>query len=417
MITKLNTVKVTIINTHDILGGAERNSFDLFQLLSSKHFVRLIVGAKLSKQDRVIPVRYFPFENFLFRYFRKKLGLTEIFYLTPFRKKILKYIINSDIIHIHNIHGRYWSLISIPIYSYFKKIIITLHDEFLLTGDCAYSKSCNKWIYSCGKCPQINHAEIDRYPATGRDNTRINLLIKKFLFFISRKSNIVITAPSEMLYKKAKISYLGNMRLFRFVYGVNTDQWFGSVALSVQKKYLNSISKYVIFIANNVSEQRKGFKNLLHNHSLFQENNLELLVVGRCDQLSINFDDFPCFHFLGSLSCKTEIRSLITSAQCTLIPSIADNFPFVGLESLACGVPILTTNDCGIKDVLISKAQGMAIPLYAFKNGGFINKLLQIIEELEQNPNIRIKNAELIKKNYSYGSMEEDFLRICNSFR
>ena len=103
MITKLNTVKVTIINTHDIVGGAERNSFDLFQLLSSKHFVRLIVGAKLSKQDRVIPVRYFPFENFLFRYFRKKLGLTEIFYLTPFRKKILKYIINSDIIHIHNI--------------------------------------------------------------------------------------------------------------------------------------------------------------------------------------------------------------------------------------------------------------------------------------------------------------------------
>lgn len=416
MTINLNTLKITIVNTHDIVGGAERNSFDLFKLLSKNHFVRLIVGAKLSNLDGIIPVKYFPFEDFFFRFFRKKLGLTEIFYLTPFRIKVLKNIIYSDIIHIHNIHGRYWSLISIPIYSYFKKIIITLHDEFLITGDCAYSKSCNKWIYSCGGCPQKNHSEIDRYPATGIDSTRINLLIKKFLFLISKKSNIVITVPSEILYKKAKISYLGYMRLSKFAYGVNTSEWLGSVVLSVHKKYLDTNSKYVIFIANNVNEQRKGFKNLLHNHSLFQNNNIKLLVVGRCDQLTINYDDFPCFHFLGPLICKAEIRSLISSAHCTLIPSIADNFPFVGLESLSCGVPILTTNDCGIKDMIVSKAQGMAVPLKVFNNGGFINNLLEIIQELDENPKNRIKNMILIKKNYSYETMEKDFLKICNSF-
>jgi glycosyltransferase involved in cell wall biosynthesis len=417
LIAKLIIMKITIVNTHDIVGGAERNSFDLFQLLSKKHFVRLIVGAKYSNQDGIIPVKYFPFENFIFRYFRKKLGITEIFYLTPFRKKILKYIFNSDIIHIHNIHGRYWSLISIPIYSYFKKIIITLHDEFLLTGDCAYSKSCNKWIHSCGKCPQINHPDIDRYPATGMDNTRVNLLIKKFLFFISKKSNIVITVPSLLLLNKAKLSYVRNMRLYRFPYGINTSYWLGLISLSAQKKYFNTPFKYVIFIANNVSEQRKGFQYLINNYSLFQQNNLKLIVVGRCEQLNINYQDFPFFHFLGTISCKTEIRSLISNAQCTLIPSVADNFPFVGLESLACGIPILTTNDCGLHDILASKSQGMAIPLSYFKNGDFMDILLQIINDLGKKPHIRFENAELIKKNYSYKSMEANFLKICNSFR
>ena len=37
-------MKFLIINTHDIIGGAERNSFDLFTILKSRFKTTLIVG-------------------------------------------------------------------------------------------------------------------------------------------------------------------------------------------------------------------------------------------------------------------------------------------------------------------------------------------------------------------------------------
>ena len=410
-------MKFLIINTHDIIGGAERNSFDLFSILSKKYKTFLVVGKKLSNLDNIISVKYFSFENIFFKIFRKKLGLTEIFYFTPFRVEILKYVFKSDFIHIHNIHGRYWSLFSVPIYSYFKKIIITLHDEFLISGDCAYTRNCNRWIHSCGKCPQLKFSEVDRYPATGIDNTRLNLLTKKLLFAITKKSNVIITAPSQLLLNKAKISHLRKFRIEKLNYGIDIDTWKIVVRISDKEKYFKNIKRYVTFIANNVSEERKGFKFLLNNYQVFHENNLHLLIVGRHDQLNLTSSDYPLFHFLGSISNKSSLVSVLSNSQCTLIPSIADNFPFVGLESLSCGTPILTSSECGLVDILNQKSFGSVVSISVFQSGSFISELMQIIAELENNPDNRIKNACFIQKNHSFRSMENKFLEICNTFR
>ena len=409
-------MRFSIINTHDLVGGAERNSFDLFTILKSRFKTTLIVGKKLSNDRNIEVVKFFFFENFLFKIFRRKLGLTEIFYFTPFRLKVLKHIFSSDIIHIHNIHGRYWSLLSVPIYSYFKKIIITLHDEFLISGDCAYTRSCNRWIYGCGNCPQLSFTEVDRYPATGIDSTRTNLLIKKLLFSISKKSNVIITAPSQLLFNKAKISHLRKFRIEKLNYGIDIDTWKNVVRISDKEKYFKNIRKYVTFIANNVSEERKGFKFLLNNYHVFQENNLHLLIVGRHDQLNLNFSDYPLFHFLGSISNKSSLVSVLSNSQCTLIPSIADNFPFVGLESLSCGTPILTSSECGLVDILNKKSFGTVVSISVFQSGSFISELIQIIANLEDNPDNRFKNACFIRKNHSFKSMEHKFLDICNYF-
>ncbi len=409
-------MKFLIINTHDIIGGAERNSFDLFSVLSKKYETFLVVGKKLSNINNIISVKYFYFENIFFKIFRKKLGFTEIFYFTPFRFKILKYVLKSDFVHIHNIHGRYWSLLSVPIYSYFKKIIITLHDEFLISGDCAYTRNCTRWLNSCGKCPQLWFSDVDRYPATGIDNTKINLLIKKFLFLITKKSNVIITAPSQLLLNKANVSHLSNFKLVKLNYGIDIDTWKIVVKISDKEKYFENVKSYVTFIANNVLEERKGFKFLLNNYHVFHENNLHLFVVGRYDQINLNFSDYPLIHFLGTISNKSSLVSILSNSQCTLIPSIADNFPFVGLESLSCGTPLLTTPECGLVDIMNQNSFGSVISISDFKSGRFISELLRIIDDLENNPDNRIMNSNFIRQKHSFRSMEKRFLDICNSF-
>ena len=52
-------MKFLIINTHDIIGGAERNSFDLFTILKSRFKTTLIVGKKLSNDGNIVVVKFF----------------------------------------------------------------------------------------------------------------------------------------------------------------------------------------------------------------------------------------------------------------------------------------------------------------------------------------------------------------------
>ncbi len=66
--------------------------------------------------------------------------------------------INSDIVHLHNIHGHDCDLTSL--FNYFKKnktrLIWTFHDCWAFTGYCPHftMARCDKWKTHCGDCPQ-----------------------------------------------------------------------------------------------------------------------------------------------------------------------------------------------------------------------------------------------------------------------
>ena len=48
-------------------------------------------------------------------------------------------------------------------------VALTLHDEWLLTGHCAYTLGCERWRIGCGRCP-----DLTIYPAIRRDSTAEN---------------------------------------------------------------------------------------------------------------------------------------------------------------------------------------------------------------------------------------------------
>lgn len=54
---------------------------------------------------------------------------------------------SSDVVHLHNLHGYYADVFRLLSFLKERKIttVITLHDEFLFTGRCAFSGNCEKW--------------------------------------------------------------------------------------------------------------------------------------------------------------------------------------------------------------------------------------------------------------------------------
>jgi glycosyltransferase involved in cell wall biosynthesis len=100
-------------------------------------------------------------------------------------------------------------------------------------------------------------------------------------------------------------------------------------------------------------DPRKGFdllkQALVHLRGEIQD--LQIVVFG---QLAPRY---PCdlgfqAHYTGHLYDDLSLRALYSAADLLVIPSRQDNLPNVGIEALACGLPIVAFDICGLPDLV-----------------------------------------------------------------
>ena len=81
-----------------------------------------------------------------------------------------------DLLHAHNLHGGYFDLRQLAEFSRQLPCVVTLRDEWLLTGHCAYTGSCQRWADGLRAVPRPQHlsrrSAATRPQRTGRSNPR-----------------------------------------------------------------------------------------------------------------------------------------------------------------------------------------------------------------------------------------------------
>ena len=62
-----------------------------------------------------------------------------------------------DVVHLHCINGFFVNIYRLL--NFLKKndipTVLTLHAEFMYTGNCGHAYECDKWKSGCGKCPSL----------------------------------------------------------------------------------------------------------------------------------------------------------------------------------------------------------------------------------------------------------------------
>jgi len=86
----------------------------------------------------------------------------------------------------------------------------------------------------------------------------------------------------------------------------------------------------------------------------------ETRIVGPFDPSAIARTEFAGLSYMGQVP-RSLVQDEFLSADLFVFPTLAEGFALVHLEALACGVPIITTPNCG--SVVRDGVEGFIVPI------------------------------------------------------
>ena len=123
---------------------------------------------------------------------------------------------------------------------------------------------------------------------------------------------------------------------------------------------LSAKDKVVLFGANKgPADPRKGWDLLVDAlRRLWEEGQrFHLVVFGNPDKSQESLVPFP-IKWLGNIGSDKDLADTYRLADLIAIPSRADNLPLTGLESQACGIPVVAFDTAGMPDVAVHRDTG-----------------------------------------------------------
>lgn len=259
--------------------------------------------------------------------------------------------LDADIAHLH------WISFFADYPSFFGSIpnsvpiVWTLHDMNAFTGGCHYTNGCTRFKFGCGTCPQVTNG-------CPTDVSRSTFKVKQAAL---RPKNIHVVTPSDWMRTQAMQSDIWPAQAsFRTIrYGLDLDVFRPLDKQAARLELgIKSDAVLIAFGAEDVNNKRKGIQHLLPALANLKTNqNVECVMFGSGEIEST--DGVPHIHQLGYVESETRQAQIYSAADIVVVPSREDNQPQVGLESMACGTPVVGFDAGGIPEYVRDGATGL----------------------------------------------------------
>lgn len=255
-----------------------------------------------------------------------------------------------DVLHLHNLHGRYFDLRQLPALGQSRPVCLTLHDAWLTTGHCAHPLGCGRWRTGCGDCPDLT---IE--PAVRADRTAENWDRKRRLLAASR---VAISAPSAWLLAQLASSHLAPLLAEARVIpnGIPLDRFSPRPSARARAALGLRPDARVVLVTTGAagSPWRDHVMVAEVIERLVQEDRpdapVQVLAVGAASVgHALTTRARGAVVATGGLSPE-QMPEAYRAADVYLHAAREDTFPTTVLEALACGVPVVATRVGGIPE-------------------------------------------------------------------
>lgn len=349
-------MKVLIVNTSDIQGGAARaahrlhnslltqniNSQMLVQNKSSDDFTVMDPSTKMQKLiGKLRPT----LDGLPTRFFKHKSKMLFSPSWLPFSSIVDKINeINPDIVHLHWICGgmmRIEDIVKIK-----APIVWSLHDMWAFTDGYHYDESFDICKNGCISEPK---------------NFLSKGIVKRKQKAYTYKKNMTIVGLSKWLNECSKSStLLKDKKHINLPNPIDTtifkpfDKEKSRELWSLPKN-----KKLVLFGAMGAtSDPRKGFKELNDAMTkMKQTDDIEFVVFGSSQPQNAPDYGFKT-HYLGSLADDVSLVTLYSAVDVMVVPSLQENLSNAIMESLACGTPVVGFDIGGNSDMIEHQQNG-----------------------------------------------------------
>lgn len=374
-------MKVLQVNSSD-LQGRIFNGFDLHLALIEKGIdAAQLVIEKHSDVETVLELGIDPLEREKIAYIEERHCVKNVFF--PYADKFLQRVKDEhyDIMHFHFLHHKMFSLLDYP-RIFDENSVWTIHDPWILTGNCTYPLDCDKWRTGCKECNRYD----DIYFPMKMDNTEFMWNLKKEVLGKINPHIIVASRFTEDLIKSSPLTcHFTNIH--RIPFGIETVDF---------KKKENG--KIVIgFRAED--DSIKGTKYLYRAFEKLAKysKHIELQCVGRGTIPGEIKNQFKVTSW-GWISDRKKMMEIMRGWDIFAMPSLAETFGLMAIEAMSCQCAVVCFKGTAVEDV--TEAPKYALAATYADSQSLAEKLEFLIVDKEKRVCYQQEGYEFVKTHY-----------------
>ena len=366
-------MKVLLLNTSDITGGAARAAYRLHgglqsigvesqMLVQDKSSDDEAVTAPSKRLEQSIAKIRVAFDALPLKFYRQRDNNSFSLQWLPDRIAPKINQLNPDVINLHWTNEAFIKVETLARFN--RPLVWTLHDMWAFTGGCYYSQDCDRYTASCGDCPQLHSSkewDLSRWVWQRKAKywKNIDLTIVALSSWLSK------CAKSSSLFRELRIEVIPN--------GLDISK-YRPINQQVARELLNlPQNKHIVLFgsiwATNV--KRKGFHLLQPalqdlSQSGWQDK-LELVIFGASQPKAPPDFGFKV-HYLGTLSDDLLLALTYSAADVFVLPSTQENLANTVMEAIACGTPCVAFNIGGMPDMIEHQKNGYLAQPYRIED-------------------------------------------------
>lgn len=346
--------------------------------------------------------RFAKLKHYWNRLFVKK---TAWHWLTPeYDVANLDIVQKADIIYLHWVN-EYLGVKSIKnILELGKPVLWYMHDMWPITGGCHFTFDCDGYSKDCKHCPQL---KLCKFKAAD--------ILKMKIEYLQGYPNLYAAAPSKWLCGLiSKSTLFKNQGVFHVPNVIDTDIFLPDDKRIIRKKLgLPLEKKLMIFSATGTNNPYKGVKYLVEvvNRLSMEDNGIDFIVLGNSNPAIFSEAAQSRLHITGFINNQAKMIDYYKCSDILITTSLADNFPNVVIEAMACGVPAVGFQTGGIVDQIHHMENGWIVPQKDVD--GLIEGINWILNEADYS-SLQLNARKYVEDNCSYHNVVKNHSQILN---
>lgn len=387
-------MNIVEVNFADLVGHVF-NGYDLHMALRQRGYnAGQIVMDKRSNSDSVKCLSRDLILHHQIREFEKVNSISN--YLYPYGEEILhcEEFLKADIVHYHILHNGMISLLDYPRLMNAKRAVWTVHDPWIVTGNCVHPLGCDKWEDGCGECGRIKESDFE----LDDDNTAFMWEQKKLILAQVDPHIVVASAFMKNYIEKSPITgHFSNIHVIPF--GVKTKEYVLAKGKREEGKFRQGKDKIVIgFRADNA--EIKGCRYLYEALRKLDVNaGIRLICVGS-GIVPADIKGRYQTTELGWVDKEAEMMDFYQSCDIFLMPSLAESFGMMAVEAMASKCVVICFRGTVLEEVTNVPDCGIAVEYLSA--GGIASEITRLIKHPEEIRRRGEKGFERVKQNYEF---------------